>query len=92
MHSAQTKLVRVSLKLSREEKQLIARAAIMARLSLSEFIRQSILKKTNQVIQKHALIELGPEDWNSFVAMIEDPPMSSMHLKHAMKAYLDDTD
>ena len=77
---------RMSLRISAEEKALLARAAALRRTDLTDFVRQHSLNAARVVIQEAERVALSGRDSLRVLALLEHPPKPGAKLLAAAKA------
>ncbi len=87
----QRKAERLEARISREQKQLIQRAATLTGRSLTEFVVSSLQEVATRTIQEQTLITLHRRDQEVFVRALLSPPAPNQKLRRAAQAYQDRT-
>ena len=64
----------IQIRASRETKALIQRAAELRQQKLSEFMLESARRSAEETILDRNLFHIGEEDFNRFVALLDNPP------------------
>lgn len=64
----------IQIRASRETKALIQRAAELKQQKLSEFMLESARRSAEETILDRNLFHLGDEDFDRFVALLDNPP------------------
>ncbi|MEO5329273.1 MAG: DUF1778 domain-containing protein [Magnetococcus sp. THC-1_WYH] len=79
---------RIDLRVTAELKNMLARAASLAGVSVSSFLVSTALDRAKEILAEHEVITLTPQDWNVFLAALDgdDPP--APRLKEAAQNYL----
>ena len=80
---------RLSLRLDRQAKRKIERAAAYSNASLTKFVLDSALDRADEVVRQHERITLADADWDVFYHALLDPPQPNEALRHGMKWYRD---
>lgn len=75
----------MSLRLPREEKIILRRAAALKRTDLTDFVRQHSLKAAREVIREAERLELSERDSLRVLALLENPPRPNAKLLAAAK-------
>ena len=83
----QRKAERLEARISREQKQLIQRAATLTGRSLTEFVVSSLQEAATRTIHEHELIALSRKDQEIFVRALLSPPAPNQKLRRAAQAY-----
>jgi uncharacterized protein (DUF1778 family) len=74
---------RINLRLSRESKRRLARAAAYSDKTLTDFVIDVALQKADAIVRRQEVITLTPAEWQRFQAMLLDPPPPNRRLKRA---------
>jgi uncharacterized protein (DUF1778 family) len=77
---------RMSLRISREAKSRIARAAALRRADMTNFVTQAALREADAVIAEAERITLSERDHQKILDLIENPPAPNAKLKAALAA------
>ena len=80
---------RIDLRTSPETKELIARAAATAGLSVSAFLIGAAQERAKQVLAESETVTLSPRDWEAFFQVLDDIDKPRTKLQAAMDRYLD---
>ena len=76
---------RVSMRLADADVAIIDRAARMGGRSRTVFIRDAAVRTAEEVITESTVIRMSPEDFASFVAMLDSPAKSVPELVAVQK-------
>ncbi len=76
MPKAVKKSDRLSLRLGRDEKRRLERAAGYSGRSITDFVLESALQRAGDIMTTHETITLDPDDWNRLVEALVSPPPS----------------
>lgn len=72
MKAVEPKDARVDFRLTTEQKEIIARAAAVAGLSLSDFISSAMMKASRDVLESRLqMVSLPLDAWDRFVEAIQ---------------------
>jgi len=82
------KVERLEARVTREQKELLQRAANLTGRSLSDFVVDSAQRAAQEAIYTHEVIELTEQDSRAFADAILDPPKPSAGLRRAAARYL----
>ena len=74
---------RISLRLGRDAKRKLERAAAYSDKSLTDFVIDVALQKADAIACEHEVITLTRAEWERFQEMLLDPPQPSKRLKKA---------
>lgn len=77
---------RFDLKLEREEKELLNRAAAASGMSLSAFMRSAAKARADEVLQRETRIQLSQRDFDAFVDAMDRPFAPNDALRDAMES------
>lgn len=85
--SALTKPERLEARVTREQKQLIERAAELEGRSITDFLVSSAQSAAKQVILDHNVLKLTTRDREVFVHALLKPAKPTAKLRRAVKRY-----
>jgi uncharacterized protein (DUF1778 family) len=77
---------RLEARVSRTQKTLFQRAAMLSGRTLSEFVVASAQEAATKLIQDHESIRLSQAEQTAFVKALLNPPAPSQRLQAAAKA------
>lgn len=77
------------IEVSYSVKEMLSKAAEIDGCSLSALIVQAAIDKAREILQNHQDIVLLPNDWDSFISTLDNPPQPTAALKAALKDYQD---
>lgn len=75
---------RISLRLGRDAKRRLERAAAYADKTLTDFVLDVALQRADTLVRQHEMITLTPAEWDRFQQMLLDPPEPNKRLKKAL--------
>jgi uncharacterized protein (DUF1778 family) len=78
---------RIDVRLDREAKAMIARAAALRQQSVSEFILSVALERSHEVIERSNVLRLDEHEAERFLAALAKPPEPSAKLRDAAERY-----
>lgn len=78
---------RIELRASHRERERLAEAAAFSGMSLSAFLRQAALEKSNDVLKSRDAITLSDRDRDIFLHALEHPQKPTKHLQQAFNSY-----
>lgn len=78
---------RLEARVSRTQKSLLQRAAMLSGRTLSEFVVASAQEAATKVIQENDSIRLSQAEQTAFVKTLLNPPAPSKRLQAAATAY-----
>lgn len=82
---------RIDLRLTQEVKEVLTRAANLARQPLSTFLIESAYEKANKLISEQERLMLSNEERDKFLALLDNPSMPNDKAKVAMQKFLSNT-
>jgi uncharacterized protein (DUF1778 family) len=85
--SAMAKPERLEARVTREQKQLIERAAELEGRSITDFLVTSAQSAAKQVIQDHDVLRLTVRDREIFVQALLNPAKPAAKLRRAVQRY-----
>jgi uncharacterized protein (DUF1778 family) len=74
---------RINLRLSRDAKRRLERAAAYTDKTLTDFVIDVALQKADSIVRKHEVITLTPDEWERFSTLLLNPPAPNRRLKRA---------
>ena len=78
---------RLEARISREDKELLKRAADLQGCSLTEFVVRSAQEAARKAVKEHQMMFLTSRDTEVFVKALLKPPAPSQKLKRAANRY-----
>lgn len=78
---------RIDVRLNREAKLTISRAAALRQQSVSDFILSATLERSHEVIERANVIRLDEHESERFLAALASPPEPSPKLREAAENY-----
>ena len=78
---------RIELRASQKERERLLEAANFKGMSLSAFLRQAALEKSDDVLKIRDAITLSDRDRDLFLSALENPPKPNKRLQQAFKTY-----
>ncbi len=78
---------RINLRTSAETKNLLARAASLRGMSLSNFLLEAAQQLAQEVVKEHEQILLSPKDWKRFALILDDDSPPNAKLQKAMTKF-----
>lgn len=64
----------LSVRVSREERALLATAAAQSRTSLSDFVRRTSLEAAEAEVMNRTVVTIPAEHWEAFESSVQSPP------------------
>jgi uncharacterized protein (DUF1778 family) len=83
MATASSNQARVDFRTTPEVKSLIERAAAMNGMTVSEFIKATVVEKSREVIERHETRILSDRDRDVFLALLDSPSEPNEALRAA---------
>lgn len=80
-------LERLDLKLKKDQKDLIKKAADITKTSMSAIVLDAALKFAMKIVMKDRVSILIKEDSEAFIEAITNPPEPNQYLKDSFKEY-----
>jgi uncharacterized protein (DUF1778 family) len=77
--------IRLNLRATPEQRELIEKAAAIKRTSLTSFILDRACEAAEELIAQQKNFELSPEKWEAFCAALDAPPREIPALKKLFK-------
>jgi len=74
---------RINLRLSRDAKRKLERAAAYSDKTLTDFVIGVALQKADAIVRKHEVITLTTNEWDRFRALLLNPPELNKRFKRA---------
>jgi uncharacterized protein (DUF1778 family) len=78
---------RLNVRLAKEHKKLIQRAAELLGESISAFTVSTLVREAQQVMARFSALQLSDRDRDSFLAALDNPPEPNARLRKAAKAH-----
>lgn len=85
--SVRRRAERVEARVTREQKQLLERAAALEGRSLTDFVIASAQSAAAEAIARHELLQLSPRDQAVFIRALLKPPAPNRALRAAAARY-----
>ena len=84
------KTARLEARITREQKELLERAAAYRGRTLSDFVVSTVQEAAKAVVQEHDLLRLNRSQSRSFVEALLNPPEPNAALQRAADVYRQD--
>lgn len=78
---------RIELRATEKERKLLLEAAEYSGMSLSAFLRQAALEKSDDILRRRDILTLSDRDRDLFLEALENPPKPNKRLKLAVYKY-----
>jgi uncharacterized protein (DUF1778 family) len=75
---------RISLRLGRDAKRKLERAAAYSDKTLTDFVIDVALQRADAIVRQHEVITLTQAEWERFQEMLLNPPEPNKRLKQAL--------
>ena len=79
------KMDRIDLRITREQKELLARAASLSGVSMSSFLVNNALDQAKRIVMKSETITLSDRDRDLFYSILKNPPKPNKNLVKLMR-------
>jgi len=79
------KMDRIDLRITREQKELLARAAALSGVSMSSFLVNNAIDQAKRIVVKSETITLSDRDRDLFYSILKDPPKPNKNLVKLMR-------
>lgn len=79
------KMDRIDLRVTREQKDILARAAALAGVSMSSFLVSNAVAEARKVVSKSERIMLSARDRDLFYSLFKNPPKPNKNLVKLMQ-------
>ncbi len=79
------KMDRIDLRVTRDQKQVLARAAVLSGLSMSSFLLAKELYEAKKIVSKSESIVLSDRDRDMFYSLLQNPPKPNKNLVKLMR-------
>ena len=73
-----SKETRINVRITPEQKAVIARAARLRRTTISNFVIGNALQAASQVVAEETHLQLSPEQFKHFCRMLDAPPAKNL--------------
>jgi uncharacterized protein (DUF1778 family) len=74
---------RISLRLSRQSKRKLERAAAYSDKTLTDFVIGTALREADTIVRSREVITLTADEWERFQDLVLNPPPPNRRLKRA---------
>ena len=79
------KMDRIDLRVTRDQKEVLAHAAVLSGLSMSAFLVAKGLNEAKKIVAKNESIVLSNRDRDMFYSLLKNPPKPNKNLVRLMK-------
>ncbi len=87
MATLPVKTDRLSCRIAPEHKRLLERAAARHGLSVTDYLVSTALQVAQDELLAEEHIRLSPQDWDTLLAILENPPAATPELAQAMARF-----
>lgn len=78
---------RLDIRLSKDTKELIQRAAVLRNKTLTQFVVETLSEESDKVLSEHAQVQLSNRDRDLFLRALDSPPKPNKALRAAAAKY-----
>jgi uncharacterized protein (DUF1778 family) len=78
----------LDLRITREQKELIRRAAAVRGQNMTEFVLATVEPVARALLERQAVIELSQAAWHAFTRMVEEPGAATPLARREAAAFL----
>ena len=75
---------RLNIRISRERKELIAKAAEIERKNISDFVLENAVSAAEAVVADEADLSLNNDQWRRFIEVLDSPPRDIPELRNLL--------
>jgi uncharacterized protein (DUF1778 family) len=79
------KMDRIDLRVTKDQKEVLARAAVLSGLSMSSFLVAKALSEAKKIVSKSESIVLSNRDRDLFYSVLKNPPKPNKNLVKLMR-------
>ena len=79
------KMDRIDLRVTRDQKEVLSRAAALSGLSMTSFLVAKALNEAKKIVSKSESIVLSNRDRDMFYSLLKNPPKPNKNLVRLMK-------
>jgi uncharacterized protein (DUF1778 family) len=79
------KMARIDLRITRKQKELLARAAALSGVSMSSFLVNNALDQAKRIVSESEAIVLSDRDRDLFYSLLKNPPKPNKNLVKLMR-------
>ena len=83
--AATSKQERLSIRANAQQKALLARAAGVRHMNVSQFVLQTSLQSAQQIIEQETQIVVSAEEYEWLLQKLEEPPQENLALRRLLK-------
>lgn len=82
--ATETKVEQLNIRTSAAQKAKLAEAARLKNMNVSQFVLHKSLEAADEIIADQVVIRLSAEDYDQFVARLEEPPRELPRLRELL--------
>jgi uncharacterized protein (DUF1778 family) len=75
---------RIAVRVSREQRDLIAQASLASATTVSDFVLKASVERAEDVLADRREFRLPDDQWAAFVAMLDRPPRDRPRLRRLL--------
>jgi uncharacterized protein (DUF1778 family) len=79
------KMDRIDLRVTKDQKEILSRAAVLSGVSMSSFLVSKALNEAKKVVSKSETIVLSGKDRDLFYSLLKNPPKPNQNLIRLMR-------
>ena len=79
------KMDRIDLRVTKDQKEILARAAVLSGVSMSSFLISKALNEAQKIVAKSETIILQGKDRDLFYSLLKNPPKPNKNLIRLMR-------
>jgi uncharacterized protein (DUF1778 family) len=79
------KMDRIDLRVTRDQKEILSRAAVLSGVSMSSFLVSKALNEAKKIVAKSETIVLSGKDRDLFYSLLKNPPAPNKNLVKLMR-------
>ena len=79
------KMDRIDLRVTKEQKEVLARAAVLSGVSMSSFLVANALTEAKKLVAKSEVIVLSNRDRDLFYSILKQPPKPNKNLSKLLR-------
>jgi uncharacterized protein (DUF1778 family) len=86
MPSKEPKSVRITLRLSPQNKTLLSKAASLQQRTISEFLLEAGIAAARTTLARQPIFRLSPDQWDQFLTQLDRPVTHKPRLERLIKS------
>ena len=76
---------RIDLRVDRNKKKIISRAAEILGVNITQFILERVLPEAEKIVSDNHRVRLPKKEWERFCAKLDEPPKDLPELRRLMR-------